>query len=63
MSDMDLKAFPQNNIEALAMLFVQNQDLKGKMPEEICEIYWNAYYRIRRCNAEARNAARASVDK
>lgn len=63
MSDMDLKAFPQNNIEALAMLFVQNQDLNEKSPEEICEIYWNAYYRIRRCNADVRSTARASVDK
>lgn len=63
MSDTDLRAFPQNSTDALAMLYVQSQDLRGKSPEEICEIYWNAYYRIRRCNVETRNAARMLVDK
>lgn len=63
MSDTELRAFPQNSIEALTMLYVQSQDLSGKSPEDICEIYWNAYYRIRRCNGEIRNTARLSVDK
>lgn len=63
MSNIDLKAFPENLFEALAMLYVQNQDLKGKKPEDICGMYWNAYYRIRHCNAEMRDAARSQIDK
>lgn len=63
MQDVALESFPRNSIDALAMLFVQNQDLKGKSPEEICEIYWNAYFRIRNCNGDVRNAARESVKK
>lgn len=63
MSGVDLKAFPENSSEALALLYVQNQDLKGKTPEEICGMYWNAYYRIRRCNAEMRSTAHSQTDK
>lgn len=63
MSDTELRAFPQGATEALAMLYVQNQDLSGRSPEDICKIYWEAYYRIRRCNGEIRNAAKLSVDK
>lgn len=63
MQDVTLESFPRNSVDALAMLYVQNQDLKEKSPEEICEIYWNAYFRIRSCNGDVRDAARASVKK
>ena len=29
MEDIELKTFPSSNLEALALLYVQNQDLKG----------------------------------
>ena len=31
MEDIELKTFPSSNLEALALLYVQNQDLKGKL--------------------------------
>lgn len=47
MSDsVKLSKFPSNESEALAFLYVQNQDLSGKTPAEIQEIYYNAYYEI-----------------
>lgn len=57
MSDISLNAFPQNNIEALAMLYVKSRDLSGKTPEEICKMYWEAYHRIVRCSGDAYQAA------
>lgn len=48
MSDsVSLSTFPKNKDEALAMLYVKNQDLKGKSIKEIAEIYYNAYYEFR----------------
>ena len=63
MDDIKLNAFPSNSTEALAMLYIKSQDLQGKSPEEICEMYWNAYYHIRSCNSEKRKAASESVKK
>lgn len=57
MSDVSLNTFPSNSIDALALLYVQNQDLSGKTPERICEIYWEAYFRIRKHFADARDSA------
>lgn len=38
--------FPSCKQEALAMAYVQAQDLSGKTPEEILEIYNSAYEKI-----------------
>lgn len=47
MSDkIKLKTFPDGEISALAYLYVQAQDLAGKTPTEIHNLYWNAYYDI-----------------
>lgn len=40
--------FPCNRTEALAMLYMENQDLKGLSPEEIQAMYLEAYYKIQR---------------
>ena len=48
MSNVSYSAFPSSTSEALAMLYLQNQDLKGKTPEEIQTLYFEAYYAIRR---------------
>ncbi len=34
-----LQTFPATRFEALAILYLQNQDLSGKTPEEIMEMY------------------------
>ena len=47
MEDIELKTFPSSNIEALALLYVQNQDLKGKTPAEIHTMYQDALYEIK----------------
>lgn len=41
-----LNAFPENRIDALAILYLQNQDLSGKTPEEIADMYNEAWDRI-----------------
>lgn len=38
--------FPNSEIEALALLYVQNQDLSGLTPEEIYDKYRDAYERM-----------------
>ncbi len=48
MSNDALKTFPDNYAEALAMLYLQNQDLRGKSPSEIHTMYQEAYYEILR---------------
>lgn len=47
--------FPSNLIEALTMLYLQNQDISGKTPEEIDRLYWETYYRI--CSVNKANEA------
>lgn len=59
MSDsVNLSTFPRNEFEALALLYVQNQDLKGKSVQEIAEIYYNAYYEFRYKTKEIEQSAR-----
>ena len=43
--------FPKSKFEALAMLYVQSQDLKGKTPTELLEMYNAAYAEIKKGNA------------
>lgn len=45
-NDVNLNSFPSNRTQALAFLYTQNQDLKGKTPSEIAEIYVSAYEEI-----------------
>lgn len=42
MEDVILGTFPETEIEALAMLYVQNQDLKDVTPEKLLEMYDSA---------------------
>ena len=41
-----LKMFPANADEALALLYLQNQDLSEKSPEELAEWYESVRIRI-----------------
>lgn len=45
-NDVNLNSFPSNRTQALAFLYTQNQDLKGKTPTEIAKIYVSAYEEI-----------------
>ena len=40
--------FPGDRLEALTMLYLQNQDLSGKSPEEIQTMYYETYYRLQK---------------
>ena len=40
-------SFPANKYEALAMLYMQNQNLSGFTPEQLLDKYQDAYARIR----------------
>ncbi len=46
MSDVSLKTFPGSHLEALTLLYVQSQDLTGKSPEELLDMYDDAYTKI-----------------
>lgn len=41
-----LNTFPASELQALALLYVQNQDLSGLSPEEVYDKYRDAYERI-----------------
>lgn len=41
-----LRAFPTSECGALAMLYIQNQDLSGLTPEQLFEKYQEAYDKI-----------------
>ena len=47
MEDVILGTFPETEIEALAMLYVQNQDLKDVTPEKLLEMYDSAVNAMR----------------
>lgn len=42
--------FPKDRFEALALLYVQSQDLSEKSPEDIHDMYLKAYYAIKKDN-------------
>lgn len=46
MCDPILNTFPGNDVEALAMLYVQSQDLSGLTPEDLVHLYDEAYEAI-----------------
>ena len=44
---MDIATFPSTEAEALAMLYVKSQELRGLSPTELLEMYQGAYCEIR----------------
>lgn len=59
MEDVILSTFPETEIEALAMLYVQNQDLKDVTPEKLLEMYdsaVNAMRNVRQTQQRAKEA-------
>lgn len=39
--------FPFSAVQALAFLYVKNQDLTGKTPREICDLYLDAAQQVK----------------
>lgn len=46
MNDVTLRTFPKNECEALAILYIQNQDLSELTPEQLFEKYQETYEKI-----------------
>ena len=42
-----LEAFPANKFEALAMLYLQHQNLSGLSPEQLLDRYQDVYAKMR----------------
>ena len=55
MPEIRLDTFPGTKAEALAMLYVQNQDLTGKTPTQIAELYDAAHNEIRQYIKDEKN--------
>lgn len=52
---VSLHTFPSSEYDALAFLYVQNQDLTGKSPAEIYRMYEEALHEIRCENRKMRH--------
>ena len=52
MMENSVYPFPRDEIEALAMLYVKNQDLSDLSPEELFDKYQEAYNKIKAHNKE-----------
>ena len=45
-NDSQFRAFPKSETEALAYLYIKQQDLSQKTPSEIAKLYRSAYEEI-----------------
>ncbi len=45
-NDVTLRTFPRSFQEALAILYLENQDLSGFTPEQLVDMYHDAYEKI-----------------
>lgn len=61
MANETLRTFPENEVEALAMHYIQNQDLSTVTPEELLDMYQDTYQKIKAYRREKRSADRQSV--
>ncbi len=50
----DLKFFPATKLEALAMLYVQSQDISALTPEQLLDTYNDAYDKIQKYSRDQR---------
>lgn len=60
MNEANLSTFPSDRLEALAMLYVQAQDLTGRSPADLERMYWEAYAEIRHKHVEMRQSGELS---
>jgi hypothetical protein len=62
-NDVSLSTFPSGKVPALAILYLQNQDLSKATPEDIVDKYLDAYERINNRFKEAGKERRESFYK
>lgn len=64
MSDkVNLSTFPSSKVSALAMLYLQNQDLSKVTPEEIADLYNETYFKIKTRFRESKKESTVSFLK
>lgn len=61
--DKEVRLFPSNNIEALALAYVQKTADSTATPEDYVRLYWEAYYRIGNASHEAAREAHEKFSK
>ncbi len=59
MADIYFETFPSNETEALAMLYVQSQDLSCATPEVLFDMYQDAYQKIKAHRRTKREESRS----
>lgn len=47
MDNVELNTFPASKLEALALLYIQKQDLSGITPEQLLDMYEDAYKKMK----------------
>lgn len=58
--EVRLSTFPETEYDALALLYVQNQDLNGLTPAQVFDLYFDARKEIRDHGRERKKADRKS---
>lgn len=54
--NVTFNTFPHNKVEALAMLYLQNQDLSKVTPEELLNLYVDTYEEIKNADLARKKA-------
>ena len=50
----EFSTYPSNYVDALTLLYLQNQNLSGVSPEELVALYYEVYDKIKAANKEHR---------
>lgn len=61
MEKVNLSTFPETVTEALAMLYVQNQDISGLTPEELYDLYNSVHSKIKALHSAKRHEKNRSL--
>lgn len=61
MANETLKTLPASKFEALALLYIQKQDLSGISPEQLLDMYEDAYQKIKDRNREKHSTQQQTV--
>lgn len=61
MAENGFKTFPETQTEALAMLYVQSQDLSNVTPEDLLDMYEDAYQKIKTYRREKHNRRAVTI--
>lgn len=62
MSDaVSLNTFPGSTVEGLAAIWAENHVQEAKTPQDLCRIYWEAYYQIALINRATAREIKAKL--